>query len=134
MLFYKFFFYFIKFYKVFYKISYFYYISISLTWLFSFEVYIYIFNNIFINSMTFELMLIAILILLWIRSKKYYILDEYSFKEDENVFFVTFSFPFIRNCLWRRKYRHTDFQLYIRICSKINWNKTVVYFPANWYK
>ena len=128
MLFYKFF----LFYKILvYKLFYFYCISINLTWPFSFEIYIY--NNTYISSVTFELMLIVILILLWIRSKKY-ILDDYSFEEDNSVSFVTFSFFFTRNCLWRKKYEHSDFQLYLRISSKIYWNRTVVYILANWYK
>lgn len=128
MLFYKFF----LFYKILvYKLFYFYCISINLTWPFSFEIYIY--NNTYISSVTFELMLIVILILLWIRSKKY-ILDDYSFEEDNSVSFVTFSFFFTRNCLWRKKYEHSDFQLYLRISSKIYWNRTVVYILANSYK
>lgn len=128
MLFYKFF----LFYKILvYKLFYFYCISINLTWPFSFEIYIY--NNTYISSVTFELMLIVILILLWIRSKKY-ILDDYSFEEDKSVSFATFSFFFTRNCLWRKKYEHSDFQLYLRISSKIYWNRTVVYILANWYK
>ena len=95
-------------------------------------IYIYIYNM-YISSVTFELMLIVILILLWFRNKKY-ILDDYSFEEDKSVSFVTFSFFFMRNCLWRKKYEHSDFQLYLRISSKIYWNRTVVYILANWYK
>ena len=128
MLFYKFF----LLYKILvYKLFNFHCISINLTWPFSFEIYIY--NNMCISSVTFELMLIVILILLWIRRKKY-ILGDYSFEEGKSVSFVTFSFFFTRNCLWRKKYEHSDFQLYLRISSKIYWNRTLVYILANWYK